>query len=234
MLCSWISLDTTSSKRWRSAPRVPNRSFWQTTYKVALDDLADLIAPANIVICEGNSAEADKGFDAACYNRLFSDTHPETLFVSAGGSRQVENSEELMTVLRAVAKGINVQRLIDRDDMTDDARRDKIRDGTRVLRRREIENYLYDPEVLSTFLQTNGKADLVDTILEHRRELLADRDSEYGDLKPIVRDLFRYIRTQTGISNLGNLRREFALQHLVPALKTTPGVYHDLIGDIFS
>ena len=36
-------------------PRMPNRSFWQTTYKVALDDLADLVAPQNVVICEGSN-----------------------------------------------------------------------------------------------------------------------------------------------------------------------------------
>ena len=36
------------------SPRVPDRSFWQTTYQVALDDLANLIAPDNIVLCEGD------------------------------------------------------------------------------------------------------------------------------------------------------------------------------------
>ena len=52
-------------------PRVPDRAFWQMTYRVAFDDLADLIAPSNIVICEGNENAAAQGFDADAYNRIF-------------------------------------------------------------------------------------------------------------------------------------------------------------------
>ena len=142
-------------------PRVPNRSFWQNTYEVALDDLADLVAPQNIVICEGSKSQVDKGFDADCYNRIFSDSHPETLFISYGSSSEVENSQNLISVLGTIANGVTVWPVIDRDDMTDEERTEKIKDGVRVLRRRELENYLYDPEVLQTFLRRNKKDDLI-------------------------------------------------------------------------
>ena len=52
-------------------PCTPDRAFWQTTYRVALDDLADLIAPSNIVICEGKETAGDTGFDSECYNQIF-------------------------------------------------------------------------------------------------------------------------------------------------------------------
>ena len=52
-------------------PQSPDRRLWQNTYRIALDDLADLVAPENIVICEGSRSSADKGFDAKCYNRIF-------------------------------------------------------------------------------------------------------------------------------------------------------------------
>ena len=42
-------------------PSIPNRSFWSSTYQVALADLADLIAPANIVICEGRQGKGPRG-----------------------------------------------------------------------------------------------------------------------------------------------------------------------------
>ena len=93
---------------------------------MALDDLSELLAPANIVLCEGCQRSRENAFDAGCYNRLFNDTHPDTLFISRGGSKQVEQSEDLIAILRSVAKGANVWRLIDRDDMTSDARQRKI------------------------------------------------------------------------------------------------------------
>ena len=101
------------------APSVPNRVFWENTYKVALDDLSSLVAPQRVVICEGSREKNVKAFDARCYNELFADESPETLFISQGGAREVIRSEHLVAVLKSVAHGINVHKLVDRDDMTD-------------------------------------------------------------------------------------------------------------------
>ena len=76
-------------------PSMPSRPFWRRTYQIALDDLADLITPEHIVVCEGASTKADKGFDAACYNDLFAEAHPDTLFVSHGNANEVVKSEPL-------------------------------------------------------------------------------------------------------------------------------------------
>ena len=203
------------------------------TYKVALDDLADLIAPARIIICEGSKTKADKGFDADCYNRIFAESHPDTLFISAGGSTEVERSEDLIAVLHAVAKGAGVSRLIDRDEMTNEARDERINEGIQVLGRRELENYLYDPKVLMTFLSTNNKEGLAPGVLSKLEELVDCSTPDYGDMKKVTRELFEFIRKSTQISNLGNSRTEFALQHLVPALRSTPSVRKELEGDAF-
>ena len=214
-------------------PRVPNRSFWQMTYQVALDDLSDLIAPENIIICEGDKAGADKGFDAACYNRLFSNSRPETLFISYGSSGEVARSGNLMNILGAVAKAVKVWRLIDRDEMTDGERSSKIRDGLRVLERRELENYLYDPEVLRTFLKNSGKENYIEDILKKRQDLLDGSPKMPDDMKAITQELLQYIKQETRRTDLGNNRKEFALEHLVPALLETPSVYEEIERVIF-
>ena len=197
-----------------------------------MDDLADLIAPESIVICEGDKNSADKGFDADCYNRIFADTHPETLFVSYGSSGEVARSENLISILQAVAKGVKVWRLIDRDDMPATERDKKIHDGMRVLKRREIENYLYDPDVLETFLKNRGQSNVVDDILQERQRLLASA-SKMDDVKSVTQELFQFIRSTTRLPDLGNSRREFALHHLVPALIATRSVRDELIEVIF-
>ncbi len=215
-------------------PSIPNRSFWNLTYRVALDDLADLIAPATIIICEGSKSKAHQGFDAKCYNAIFSDIHPDTLFLSCGGASEVERSNDLIAILNAVAKGADVWRVIDRDEMTEEAREEKIKEGVHVLRRRELENYLYDPKVLKTFLIENGKKRLYFQLLGKLRELLPDFSSEFSDIKSITREFFVSIKSVTRIQNLGNFRDQFALHHLVPALRSTPMVLKELEEDIFS
>ena len=216
------------------SPRVPDRSFWQTTYQVALDDLADLIVPDQIVLCEGDKNKADKGFDAKCYNLIFSETHSDTLFISRGGSSDVEQSEDLIAILRAVAQGSTVWRVIDREDMTEVARQERKVEGIRVLRRREIENYLYDPKVLKTFLSLNGKECQAKSILEQYKKLLSTNTIENADIKTLSQQLFKIIKQSTQLPNLGNRRDEFALAHLVPALRQTHAVYHELHDDIFT
>ena len=214
-------------------PSVPNRHFWQRAYRVALDDLAELITPAQIVICEGADTKADKGFDAICYNDLFSESHPDCLFVSHGSASEVTKSEPLIAVLRAVSKGATIARVIDRDEMTDSAREERIASGIRVLRRRELENYLYDPDVLKTFLLMNDKKEAEDIVLGALEKVLSGNDATTADMKKVTQELFASIKTATSLSNLGNNRSEFALQHLVPALKNTPDVLQELEEDIF-
>ena len=214
-------------------PTTPGRRFWQAIYQVALDDLSQLIAPAHVIFCEGNPQATDQGFDARCYNSIFSDTHPDTLFISRGGASEVEKSENPVAILTAIAKGIQFGRLIDRDNMTEDARKKLITNGTNVLRRREIENYLYDPDVIATFLEKIKKQDLESDILAERQRLLSHCATPSDNVKAISRELFEYIRRLTRHGNLGKTRREFAEGYLIPALKETGHVFDELHEDIF-
>ena len=214
-------------------PSTPNRLFWENMYEVALDDLSSLVAPHRVVICEGSKDKHVNAFDAGCYNELFASEFPETLFISQGGSGEVIQSEHLVTILKSVAHGIDVQKLIDRDDMTDEERSRKITQGIRVLRRRELEEYLYDPEVLRTFLEMEGCEEaVVETVVSRRGSLL---NGQLGtkNIKGVSRDLFMAIRSATGLPNLGNNREEFVLQFLVPALGRTHVVFQELREDVF-
>ena len=146
----------------------------------------------------------------------------------------MSRSEPLIAVLQAVSKGATISRVIDRDEMTDNAREQKIVSGLRVLRRRELENYLYDPEVLKTFLSANGRASTIEDVLAKQQDLLAGSCIATADMKKVTRELFAAIRQSTSIANLGNSRVEFAQQHLVPALRKTPAVFQELEEDLFS
>lgn len=215
-------------------PRIPSKSFWRRTYDVTLDDLGDLIAPRQIVLCEGNPNRPADGFDARCYNGIFGDTHPDTLFLSSGSATEVVKKEHLVATLGAIARGVNVWRLVDRDEMTDTARQERMSGDVRVLGRREIENYLYDEEVLRTFLLLNEKGECAEAVLERRTELLDGQSSRTGDMKAMTQQLLHRVKQETGLDNLGNNRTEFAIQFLVPALRQTSSVFNELKEDVFT
>ena len=214
-------------------PSIPNRVFWENMYEVALDDLSSLVAPHRVVICEGSKDKHVNAFDAQCYNQLFANKFPETLFISQGGSSEVIQSRHLVTILKSIARGIEVSKLIDRDDMTDSEREQRIGEGIRVLRRRELEEYLYDPEVLRTFLREKRCEDAVVEAVVQRRQSLLDEQPGPKNIKDVSRKLFTAIREETGLSNLGSNREKFASQFLVPALDNTPIVYQELFEDVF-
>ena len=71
-------------------PSIPDYSFWTRHYDIALDDLAKLVAPDQVVLCEGASESGKDAFDAACYNKIFANDYPRTLFISVGSSADIE------------------------------------------------------------------------------------------------------------------------------------------------
>ncbi|MCY4005953.1 MAG: AAA family ATPase [Rhodobacteraceae bacterium] len=214
-------------------PSSPNRRFWASIYAITLDDLASLVAPQQIIICEGNKEKNVRGFDAQCYTGLFAEDFPDTLFVSRGSAREVIQTEHLKAILENIAEATEVVRLIDRDDMTKNERESKIAAGIRVLRRRELEEYLYDPNVLRRFLKSQGfEDDKVESVLKKREDLIARQEGP-DNVKDVSQNLLAFIRKETQLPGLGNNREEFALQYLVPALQATNEVYNELREDIF-
>ncbi len=217
--------------------RKPSRSLWRDVYDVALDDLGLLTAPQQIVLCEGNEDEADKGFDASCYNKLFASEFDDTLFISRGGAGQVVRQPHLKTILKSIVADVKIFELIDRDDMSEGKRREKITNSEnfsiRVLRRRAIENYLWDPEVLRTLLTSKQcEPAIVEEIVEEWNKSIPG-NPETERIKKFVNKIYRKIREESGLSNIGNDYKEFAEYSLVDALRETPSVYDQLRDDIF-
>jgi hypothetical protein len=124
-------------------PSRPTRAFWQNQLEVALDDLAHLVAPREIVICEGNPAGPTPGkdaeFDATCYNTIFGDEFPDVKFLSAGNAADVTRDRlAFLAALPKIAAGITVRRLIDRDDHAPEDIKQFNAAGISVLSRRNI------------------------------------------------------------------------------------------------
>lgn len=97
-------------------PAVTNRAFWKRTSAVALGDLADLVAPKEIVCCEGAPKRSGE-FDAKCFRKIFELEFPDVDFVSLGSANEVEkNALSISSVLGTILSGVKLISVIDRDD----------------------------------------------------------------------------------------------------------------------
>lgn len=215
-------------------PVLPTPAFWKSTYQVALDNLAGLIAPEQVVLCEGGNETNVHGHDAQIYGRIFRDQYPNTIFLTIGPSVNVQRGERFVAMLRAVASAIDIRRVRDRDDMTDDKRKHLISNGISVLSRREIENYLYDIAVIETFLRIHlDDEHLIATAKSAIQQSIASEDPCDGDFKGIAKDVLDAIKQATGIQKIGDVPADFEVNHLAHALSKTSAVFNELERDVF-
>lgn len=149
-------------------PIKKTREEWQSITSTALDDLTGLMSPETIIYCEGRAEPRDKsieqGFDAMVYNKIFSEKYNKALFVSSGGNTELDQRSAIaISILGKVFQNLNIFVLKDRDFASGKAVSQKERleyikthAGHRVLERWEIENYLFDKEILKKYCSSIG------------------------------------------------------------------------------
>lgn len=222
-------------------PVQPTRVFWENALRVALDDLADLVAPREVVVCEGNPIGSVPGknaeHDARCYAEIFGDQMPDVKFVSGGNSHDVARDRiGFAAALPTIVKGTSVRRLIDRDEHSPDDVAEFARGGVTVLSRRNIEAYLFDDEVLRALCVERALPEVADDLLTDKARVLAasrDRGNASDDLKPAANEICLAARRRLGLRGVGNDDRAFARNVLARTLKPGMATYDELRSVIF-
>lgn len=222
-------------------PVAPTRAFWERILRVALDDLADLVSPQHIVICEGNPKlpvpSKNEEHDARCYEIIFDDQYPDTKFVSGGGSKEVTADRlRFATVFPNVIKGVEVRRLIDRDDHSPQDVVAFRKDAIWTLQRRHLESYLYDEEVFRALYEREEQPNLFPDFQVARNKALADaaaRGFPPDDVKAASRDIYQFVKQHLGLTGCGNDPAAFARNVLAPLLRPGMRIYEELRRDVF-
>ena len=212
-------------------PTDPDPDLWARTYEIALGDLAKLVTPKQIVLCESTD------FDANCYNKIFGIHYPDTRFVPIGSSTDVEKANtHLIPVIKAVAEGAEILRLRDRDDADEDEIEENKKKGIRTLSRRNIEGFLLDDEVLLKFCEYYNIPDQIQNLIEARQTALNDsiaNGKPHDDLKPTAQKVHVTARNALSPTPVGNKKTGFMKNHLAPLIKPDMAVYKRLHEDIF-
>ena len=219
-------------------PAEPNHEFWSRHYAVALEDMAGLLAPDRIVLCEGNTDDESEGFDASCYNKIFAREFPRTRFFSVGSATAVEKRMgELIPLLERIVHGAEIVRFRDRDDLTLEEVETKRLQSIRVLSSyRNIESMLLSDGVLSRLCESAGKSDQFNEICAIRDKVLENVEGHYAadDLKPAAQAVHHAAKTRLEIDRPGESKVAFMRDVLAPLITADMPEYQKLKCDIFS
>jgi len=207
-------------------PITTTRKNWQRIFQTALEDLTGLLSPKKIIYCEGRQdpspTSGEQGLDADIYNEIFAEEYNDTLFVSSGGGGTVEKNASLaLKVLGKAFTDVQLYLLKDRDTVSDSARQSFLDSDQshRMLIRREIENYLFDKEILAKFCSQKS------TRFDTTRYDSKITDINQQDLKPIQQE----IKASCGAScSVADFKRDLA-----KLISNDTQIYKDLSGAIF-
>ena len=218
-------------------PADPDHSFWSRHYAVALDDMAELLAPDRLVICEGSTqGDDDPAFDESCYNRIFAREFPRTRFVSVGAATNVEKRmRDLLPVLKRIV-GTSIVRFRDRDALTPKEIEDKRAEGVYVMAEyRNIESMLLSDGVLSKLCDSLGRPDCFTAIKTARDNALARPgvQCEIDDLKPAAQAVHQAVKAKLKLPRSGGSKHAFMRDVLAPLVTAETLEYQSLRNDIF-
>ncbi|MEZ5902619.1 MAG: AAA family ATPase [Alphaproteobacteria bacterium] len=198
-------------------PIKPNRAFWESVLHVALDDLATLVTPKRIVICEGvpygTGTVLNEAHDAECLNKIFADEYPDTKFLAGGNCHDVASDKHaLIGAISALASGAEVIRMIDRDDRSSDDIRDLKAQGIKVLSRRHLESFLFDDEVLDALCESVSQPQKKQEVKDAKMLAIQDsigRGNPPDDIKRASGQVYTSVKRILGLTSMGNDPRSF-------------------------
>lgn len=221
------------------SPVKMTRARWIQALDVALGNMATLVAPERIVLCEGKpvtgSGAKRAEFDAQCYRKIFANEFAETDFISVGNASGVLNDRlEIGWAIQTIAKGTTVTRLVDRDDRTEAQIDELRRTGCRVLTRRHLEAYLFDDEILTKLCVQRG----IDAanLLTAKRQAIAEsvsRGNPSDDVKSAAGSIQSAAKQLLNLTQSGSSLEAFALEFLAPLLAPGTEAYEALKKDVF-
>jgi len=223
-------------------PAVVNPSFWTRNLRTMLADLSELVAPKQIVLCEGARRESgvrNAEFDAQCYQRIFESEFPDTVFISVGASNDIlTGSAAIRGLLGRLANGVKIITIIDRDERTDEEIVAAQRVGHRVLPKRHLEHYLLSDEAIKILCMNMDPSDGADDILAGKVAALNNlpsRNRAIDDVKSVKGDIYNAVKQKflhTGVK-FGSNADAFCRDVMAPLIRPGTTTYAELKSAIF-
>lgn len=207
-------------------------------YELVFGDFAKLMLPQTIVFCEGDSNGCKrKDFDKTIYTTIFAETHPEAFFMSAGSCNDIENIEKTHgEIISTLLKNTKVIKIVDRDDRSQQEIYDLEEKGIKVLKKRNLESYVLDNEVIKKLCDAVGKSEEYAECIREKQEAITastDRGNAPDDYKSARGDIYNALKRRLELTKCGNNADTFIRDTLSPLITTDMNVYQNLETEIF-
>lgn len=216
-----------------------DQTLWKKMLEITLDNYAQLVLPEVIVFCEGDRhGKKNKTFDQICYTNIFAKTRPNVMFYSMGGCETIDkDSSQMFEFLRTMSPETKFIRILDRDDRSDDEIERRKSQKIKVLRQRDLENYLLDDEVLKAWCLKLDKPELVDEVLKIKYDCFQELREKKGiledDIKSASKEICVKIKNKLGAIQCGNSGVTIMMDTLSKLITPEMKVYKMLDEDIF-
>lgn len=219
-------------------PAKINRAIWDRFFDLAFADFSKLIAPSQIVFCEGTSQGRNyKDFDAQIYGKIFEQKYHDTKFLSIGSSSELENIEnQSIKIVANILKSSSIIKFIDRDDKSPEEVQELLEKGIKTSGRRHIESYLFDDELITKLCNIKGKPELIRNCLEAKNQAIQDsigRGHPSDDIKSASGNIFVELKRILGLTQCGNNKCAFIRDTMTPLVTEDTAVYQELENEIF-
>ena len=206
----------------RLKPSQPSSRLLRKAMSIALDDLARLIAPEVLVLCEGSlNSDRKREWDEKIYRQIFRELHPRVEFKSIGGKGELNQAEAIASV---IAPGTHLLKLRDCDDLTPDHRSRLLADdpNLRVLERHSLESYLLDDEVLIALAANRGirEASALAKLKAARDGAISPNGSAKGALGTVFEVAKKVLENTKGLGeNASQFSADVLAKSIAPAMK---------------
>lgn len=221
-------------------PVPSNRTFWDRTYIYTLGDLAELIDPRRVIICEGvpknQSGTNNHDIDASCYSEIFRDAYPDTTFVSGGSAKEVLSDRwGIGAAVERLLPEVEVVRFIDRDDLSDKEVAKYRSQGIRIQPYRNLETCLYSDEVLKELAKHKNRIKDLQALLEAKCAIMEKGAKQYpaDNLKPFITSIYHACKQHLDATRMGDNEVTFMQYGLAPRIHDGMEVYRKLEAELF-
>lgn len=220
-------------------PSTINATIWNKFLELTFGDFAKLIAPQRVVFCEGTiRGRKYQNFDAQIYGRIFSSKYSDTSFVSIGSCSELENDNNIsIQIIKEVLKNSSVIKLVDRDDKSDNEVAELEAKNIKVLKRRHIECYLLDDEIIAKLCKNYNCENKVEECLAAKQQAIEsskERGNPEDDIKSASGQIYTELKRILSLKQCGNTKDSFLRDTITPLITEETTIYKKLESEIFN
>jgi predicted ATPase len=219
---------------------VPSRMdkvLWEKFLSISFGDFANMIAPATVVICEGDfTGVRRKDFDAEIYSTIFRGKYPDTVFLSGGSCTDiVKDDNPIYLALKVLLQNSIVSRLVDRDDYSPQEVTGLKSRGIKVLTARHLESHLFSDEILKILVDSVDPTKWPN-VQQAKATALANsvsRGNAVDDTKSAAGEIYTEVKKILGLTRCGNNTDAFMRDTLAPLVIESTQTFVEIQGDVF-